>query len=108
MFKLAPVFILITLQALSLGVFADPLNLSMARNSIYKRHVIESRSTNVSVEPKNTFSDLEVKESDKSVLPVILSASFLFLSLYGDNPDSGMYRAVGATATVASFSWYLD
>lgn len=42
MFKLAPVFILITLQALSLDVFADPLNLSMARNSIYKRHVIES------------------------------------------------------------------
>ncbi|WP_353348688.1 hypothetical protein [Oceaniserpentilla sp. 4NH20-0058] len=65
-------------------------------------------SNATSVPASNGDFKLDADVNNKSVIPVVLSVSFLLMSLYGDNPDSPMYRAIGATATVMSISWYTD
>ncbi len=100
---------LIFIQILSLNASAGSLNLEIDKSIKYEN----SEGTNSSVSDLNlqsesNFGDINIEKDDKSVIPVVLSASFLLMSLYGDNPDSSMYRVIGATATVASFSWYFD
>ena len=94
---------LIFVQFFSLSVSAEPLNMKIDATANYQDSAQPAQM------PANSFEDLKIdEENDKSLVPVILSAGFLFMSLYGDNPQSGMYRAVGATATGISLSWYND
>lgn len=48
------------------------------------------------------------EKKSKPIWPIIASATFLAMSLYGDNEDSGGYRAIGGIATVGSLIWYFD
>lgn len=48
------------------------------------------------------------EKKNKAIWPIIVSASFLAMSLYGDNEDSGGYRAIGGIATIGSLIWYFD
>lgn len=94
----------------SFDVFAGSLNLDFDHNYAYQvsnpmamaSPLVESGTA------AGSGFEIDTNKSDKSILPVVLSASFLMMSLYGDNPDSSMYRAVGAAATVISLSWYLE
>ena len=88
-------------QLASQGVSAAPLNLSIADKTY-------TNNQQANVAPENSFKELKIEDDSKSIVPVVLSVSFLFMSLYGDNPQSGMYRAIGAGATGASLSWYFD
>ena len=94
---------LIFAQLLSLSVAAEPLNMKIALAANYQD------TSQPALMPVNSFDDLKIEEeNNKSLVPVVLSVGFLLMSLYGDNPQSGMYRAVGAVATGVSISWYND
>lgn len=100
---------LIFIQVLSLNSSAESLNLEIDKSIEFdSNESVDSSVNNLNPQSESSFGNINIEKDDKSVLPVVLSASFLLMSLYGDNPDSSMYRAVGATATVASFSWYFD
>jgi hypothetical protein len=100
---------LIFIQALSLNASAGSLSLKVDKGIEYESQLgLNTSKSNLNPQSESNFGDINIEKDDKSVLPVVLSVSFLLMSLYGDNPDSSMYRALGATATVASFSWYFD
>ncbi len=100
---------LVFIQILSLNVSAESLNLEVDKSIEYERQLAANTNiSNLKPQPESNFGDINVEKDDKSAIPVVLSVSFLLMSLYGDNPDSPMYRTLGAAATVASFSWYFD
>lgn len=100
---------LVFIQMISFNVSAESLNLKVDKSIQYESQLGLNKNTfNLKPQPENHFGDINIEKDDKSVIPVVLSVSFLLMSLYGDNPNSSMYRAVGATATVTSFSWYFD
>jgi hypothetical protein len=100
---------LIFIQALSLNVSAESLNLKVDKSIEYESQLGVNASTlNLKLKSESNFGEIDIEKDDKSVIPVVLSVSFLLMSLYGDNPDSSMYRTVGTVATFASFNWYFD
>jgi hypothetical protein len=98
---------LVFIPVLSVGVSAESLELTIDKNIDYN-DPLGMDAYNFKPQFKGNFENSDVDRGEKSVLPVVLSASFLFMSLYGDNSNSSMYRVVGVAATVVSFSWYFD
>ena len=98
--------IFLCLQIFSINVSAKPLSLRLHKSNVYEENREFDKDSEYRV--SGGVSNIKLKIEDKSALPVVLSVSFLLMSLYGDNPDSPMYRTVGTVATLASFNWYLD
>ena len=98
--------IFFVIQLISLNTSAESLNLKFDRQYAYQ--VSNAIDITSPLADSNDRFEIDTNKSDKSILPVVLSATFLMMSLYGDNPDSPMYRAIGATATVISLRWYMD
>ncbi len=96
---------LIIFQLLSLTVSAESLNLKVSTEN-KPSYRSDFQFNDAKPHTENDQETLRLENEDKSVLPVVLSVSFLLMSLYGDNPNSPMYRTVGAVATVTSFKWY--
>lgn len=101
---------IVLIQMLSVDIFAEPLNLKINNNEYKSQLGVNTNKIIFDLESQseNALKNVDIEENDKSVIPVVLSTSFLIMSLYGDNSNSSMYRAVGAAATVISFSWYFD
>mgnify|MGYP000594065625 CR=1 FL=1 len=98
--------VFLCLQVFSMNVTAKPFSLRLHKSTVYEENRENTQGNELNV--SEGISSIKFKKEDKSVLPVVLSVSFLLMSLYGDNPDSPMYRTVGAAATFASFNWYFD
>ena len=100
------ILVFLCIQIFAMKVNAQPLNLTIPTNSAYEKNkeYYQDNEENIS----EGIGGIKINEESKSVLPVVLSVSFLLMSLYGDNPDSPKYRAVGAIATFTSFNWYFD
>ncbi len=100
------ILVFLCFQVFVMNVNAQPLNLTIPTNSAYEKNKenYQDNEPNIS----EGIGGIKINQESKSVLPVVLSVSFLIMSLYGDNPNSSKYRAVGAIATFTSFNWYFD
>ncbi|MEH6346511.1 MAG: hypothetical protein V7785_15575 [Bermanella sp.] len=97
-------------NVVALGAWAEPRRMHFQKAPVYANDTDKQSNLHLSKkESKNEEGDhrFQLKE-EKSVLPIVLSVSFLAMSLYGDNPSSGTYRAIGSIATIGSFSWYFE
>lgn len=94
-------------------VRSESLDLSLPDNAVFSPHINLADNTYIELSntPNTELPDLfedKAQDKKKSVLPIVLSASFLAMSMYGDNESSGSFRAMGAAATIGSFVWYFN